>query len=321
MKLRLGFIGTGSFTGMHMGLLQNMEGVELASVCGSKPGSADSIAAKFGAKPYNHYMEMLENEKLDAVFICTPPYAHGPVEQELIERRIPFFVEKPIGLDPELMGQLEAAISATKLITSVGYHYRYLPSTEKAREIISGQKIGLVNGHWLGGMPMVSWWRANETSGGQLHEQTTHIIDLMRYICGEIVEVYAAYNLLEMHKIEGTNVPDVGAVTVKFQSGAVGTITNSCMINGYSYAGLQIYTTEGAVELKAGDVKHSTGVQEHFYRFDANPYIEELNSFLHAVRTGDTSRIRSSYADAYRTFRVTMACNESAKTGMPVRLM
>ena len=54
------------------------------------------------------------------------------------------------------------------------------------------QTIGMALGRWMGGMPGVAWWRRQEGSGGQFVEQTTHIVDLLRYCAGEVTEVYAA---------------------------------------------------------------------------------------------------------------------------------
>jgi len=53
------------------------------------------MAADFeGAKGYGQFIEMLTSERLDAVYICVHPMAHGEIEKELIDRKIPFLVEK-----------------------------------------------------------------------------------------------------------------------------------------------------------------------------------------------------------------------------------
>ena len=79
-------------------------------------------------------------------------------------------------------------------------------------------------GYWMGGFPGVLWWRRMEQSGGQMVEQTTHIFDLARYLCGEVQEVYAVYANRGQKQIPEYNIYDVGTATLRFASGVVGTI-------------------------------------------------------------------------------------------------
>jgi myo-inositol 2-dehydrogenase/D-chiro-inositol 1-dehydrogenase len=98
-------------------------------------------------------------------------------------------------------------VTAKKLITSVGYHFRYMDSTATALRCLQERKIGMALGYWMGNMPMISWWRKQEASGGQFIEQTSHIVDLLRYTLGEVEEVYAVYGNRVMHeKAEGVTV-------------------------------------------------------------------------------------------------------------------
>ena len=75
---------------------------------------------------YDDGLALLASEELDAVWMCVPPFAHGPLEAAALERKLPFFVEKPIGLD--LDGAVEVAdrVVAAGLLTAVGYHWRHL---------------------------------------------------------------------------------------------------------------------------------------------------------------------------------------------------
>ena len=86
-------------------------------------------------------------------------------------------------------------------------------------------------------------------SGGQIVEQTTHQIDLIRYLCGEITEVQANYALRFSYENEGFDIPDVMASTFKFASGAVGVLTSSCaMINGGGKGELEILADHGVLK-------------------------------------------------------------------------
>jgi len=157
--------------------------------------------------------------------------------------------------------------------------------------------------------------------GGQFVVQTTHIVDLLRYTVGEVREVYAAYGDRIMSGVEdGVSVPDVGSVVMKLESGAIATISNTCAIPAGHRNGLHIYTNKGVLELGHSGLIDAEAGRKTEYLNRTDPYEAENSAFLHAVRTGDTSHIRSTYEDAWRTHQVTMAANESARTGLPVKL-
>ncbi|MFS0727072.1 Gfo/Idh/MocA family protein [Paenibacillus sp. 1P07SE] len=323
MTLSIGLIGTGSFAAKHGDILAAMEDVKVTGVVGSSREKADTLASRYpGASGYGAVADMIEGAKLDAAYICVPPFAHGGAELALAEAGIPFFVEKPLGVDLATPSRILEQVTAQSLITSVGYHFRYMDSAARAKELLAGQTAGMAIGRWLGGMPGVYWWRKQEGSGGQLVEQTTHIIDLLRYLMGEVTEVYAAYAQRVMHEeMEGVTVPDVGALTLKMASGAVASITNTCMSPHAGSAGLQIYASGGLLELEHQQLIHTTADQKVHYKNKQDPYQLENQIFIEAVRTGDPSAIRSTYADAWRTQQVTEAAGRSAQIEQPVRII
>jgi myo-inositol 2-dehydrogenase / D-chiro-inositol 1-dehydrogenase len=322
MSLKIGLFGTGWFGKMHADMLAGMEGVEISGICGSSLDKAEKMAQSYrDAKAYASAADMLDERKLDAVYVCVPPFAHADIELALVERGIPFFVEKPLAAELETPTRILQAIEDKKLLTSVGYHFRYMDGTARAAGLLKERTIGMALGYWMGGMPGVYWWRKAEGSGGQFVEQTTHIVDLLRYLLGEVDEVYAAFAGRHMHtKEEGVEVPDVGTVTLKMKSGAVATISNSCMLPIGHLTGLHVYTDAGVLELSHGGLKELVEGRTTEYKNQLSPYEKENRAFIHAVRTGDTSAILSTYADAWRTQQVTTAANQSAASGMPVKL-
>ena len=323
MTLNIGLIGTGSFAQKHGDILAGMEGVRVAAVCGSSKEKAGVLAGRYPeAAAYGEVTDMLEGTQLDAAYICVPPFAHGEIELALVSAGIPFLVEKPLGTDLETPTAILEQVSSKGLITSVGYHFRYMDNATRAKELLAGQTAGMAIGRWLGGMPGVYWWRKQEGSGGQIMEQTTHIVDLLRYLMGEVTEVYAAYAQRVMHEqMEGVTVPDVGAITLKMASGAVASITNTCMSPHAGSAGLQIYASGGLLELDHQQLAYTTEGQSVIHKNRTDPYKLENQLFIEAIRSGDPSAIRSSYADAWRTQQVTAAANRSAMIEQPVRII
>jgi myo-inositol 2-dehydrogenase/D-chiro-inositol 1-dehydrogenase len=98
-QVRLGLIGAGFAAGLHAGSLAGLQGVEVAAVADPLPGRAEALAARVGARAYPDHRRMLNAEPLDGVYVCVPPFAHGPPELAVLERGLALFVEKPIAID------------------------------------------------------------------------------------------------------------------------------------------------------------------------------------------------------------------------------
>jgi myo-inositol 2-dehydrogenase/D-chiro-inositol 1-dehydrogenase len=323
MTLQIGIIGTGWFSKVHAKILANMEGVKLQAVCGTSKAKAAALAAEFDIPTsFENVNDMLDAGRLDAIYILVPPMSHGEMELQLIERGIPFFIEKPIGLDVNVPTRILTQIRNKSLITSVGYHFRYTEAIQHMQQQLKKQEIGMITGQWMGGMPLVAWWRDQTRSGGQFIEQTTHLVDIMRFCAGEIDEVYAVYDNRIMHKqYEGVTVTDVGTVTMKFKSGVIANVSNTCILpEGIGKVGLTFYTQEGMLEWNTDrlEIIGSSGKSE--IRNSLDPYTRENEAFIHAVRTGDSSRILSNYEDGFKTQQVTFAALESANNGLPVKI-
>ncbi|MGD6853960.1 Gfo/Idh/MocA family protein [Bacillus infantis] len=321
--INVGIIGTGWFSEVHAKILMEMEEVNLAAVCGTSLSKAIDFGEKFGGiKGYGNVKEMLEGERLDAVYLCVPPFAHGAIELQLIKRGIPFFVEKPVGTSMETPEIILSALKEKPVITSVGYHFRYRETAARLKHELEGAVLGMVTGQWMGSMPPVPWWRDLARSGGQLVEQTTHIIDILRYTAGEVEEVTAVFGsrvLEQMHK--GVTVPDVGTVTLKMKSGPLAVISNTCILpEGDSKIGIDFYHSKGILQLdQEGLTKRENGIVTEWKDQDS-PYVLEARAFIHAIRTGDVSGIKSDYFDACRTQEVAAAAVESARIGSSVRI-
>lgn len=316
MVTRIGMIGTGGFSRMHADLLHRMEDVQIGGVCGTSLKKASVMAAGFSkANGYDQIEEMLDKEELDGVYVCVPPKAHGRLELELIKRRIPFFVEKPIGIDLETPKEIMRNLEETPLITSVGYHFRYQEIVDKLKDLLKNHQIGMVTGNWNGEMPGVAWWRNQEASGGQFMEQTTHIVDLLRYLAGEVQELNAYFGHRVMkNKYEDVSVSDVGTVSFRLKSGAVANISNTCILpEEVSEINLTFYTDKGIIKWTPTYLSVRSDGAETIYQQKGNPYILENKAFIQAIRTNNPSLIRSDYADAFKTQEVTHAALQSAE--------
>lgn len=319
--VRIGFVGVGGIAQAHLDALSKIEGVQLVAFCDLDASRAEAAAARFGGRAYTDYEALLREQSLDALYVCVPPHAHEGAEERAAEKGIHLFVEKPVARTLERARQVEAAIHKAGVLSAVGYHFRYYAATERARERLQGLPVALTIGYWHGGMPGVAWWRQHALSGGQLVEQTTHIVDLARYLVGEIQEVHAyfAQGVAPLPFPDG-DVSEAGVVAMRFANGAVGVITNTCMLNAPGEVALKIYTPDRILEVGWGKLIETEANRREEFSARDNPYLSEDRAFIEAIRTGNGSLIRSPYADAVRTLAVTLAADESARIGKPVRV-
>lgn len=316
MSVRMGFIGTGGIAQGHMDRISAIEGVEMVAFCDVQMDRAQAAADKFGGAAYDSFERMLNTEDLTAVFVGTPPFAHGDIELACCEKGLHMLIEKPIAVDCDMARPVLKAIEDSGIITAVAYKYRWDDHVIKARDMLKGRKIGLVFGNFWGGLPGVPWWRVQAQSGGQMVEQTTHIVDMARYLAGEVVKVQAFDTHQVMHeKVENCDVADAATANLVFENGAVGNISNTCMLEGWGQSSCRVMAEAFTLNILWGTLTWNSPEDSGEYQVQEDGYTGEDVAFINAVKTGDRSAIYSDYADAYKTLAVTDAVNKSAAAG------
>ncbi|KRB58270.1 glycosyl transferase family 1 [Rhizobium sp. Root708] len=318
-KTRLGFIGVGGIAQRHLNILASFDDIELVAFADPDLDRADAAASRFGAKSYREHREMLDAEELDAAYICIPPFAHGPPEFDLIERRIPFFVEKPLTRDIRLAEDIADKVNRAGLITGVGYHWRYLDTVDEARGLLSDNPAQLLSGYWLDSTPPPQWWWKEEQSGGQMVEQTTHLLDLARFLVGEITEVYGRTGHMDRGDYPGLDVPTVTTANLTFDTGVLANISSTCLLGWSHRVGLHIFADKLAIELNDHEIMVDVGRGRPVRAAEGDPVWREDRDFIDAVR-GGPNNIRCPYGDALVTHRLALAVMASAKSGEAVRL-
>jgi myo-inositol 2-dehydrogenase/D-chiro-inositol 1-dehydrogenase len=320
--VRVGFIGVGGVAQVHLRALESMDNVRIVAVCDVSADAAQSAARRFeGCRAYDDHQVMLGEVRLDAVYVCLPPGAHRGQEMDVARRGLALFVEKPVGLDPIWVRETADVVARSGVVSSIGYNWRYLESTEAARAALGDRPVGLAVGYWLGGLPGVPWWRDRAQSGGQVVEQTTHIFDLCRYLIGEVTTVFAGASRGQFQDASGYDIDDASACTLLFRNGAVATIVSTDLApRGYSTIGLHLISRDLAIEVTPTKVRVSRPGRVEEIIASGNAYQAEDRAFVQAVAGGDRARIRSDYADGARTLELTLAAARSMQTGEAVRL-
>ena len=347
---KLAMIGCGGIGGYHLEHFVKFDDIELVGFCDLISERAESFVNKAGkGKAFTDFRKMYDETKPDMVCIGIPPYKHGEIEFESIERGIHMFVEKPMALDIGMAKEIRDKISEKKLISAVGFQCRYDNINDAAKDFVRKNEIIVAQASRVGGIPEVDWWRKTELSGGQLVEQTVHNMDILIYLLGDIDTVYSipTRGFIKDSEWAGYDTEDASTTIFKFKSGITGTMMTGCYsLNGASWdskitigtrssrldyfllSHVSIYgvdeqdIAEEIAGVVKGDGMQRRNENEVGIRFkstvDAGTMCDR--TFIDAVISGDSSKIRSPYCNAYKTLAAVLACNESMKTGQPVKV-
>jgi predicted dehydrogenase len=272
-------------------------GSEVVAVCEPDRELGETLARAHSNCRWLEGAEALDWDAVDAVFICTPPFARGPIELAAIAARTPFFVEKPLGLSAEHARPIVAALAKNPIPNAVGYMNRCRPSVRRAKSALAGQRVLGASSHWLCGVYRVGWWGQRTLSGGPLNEQLTHLIDLTRFLLGEIVEVQA---MAEPRNWQDSQLQSA-AVGLRLASGALHSIFYSCQA-GAKWIDFEAYTPDACINLAGWDFqwreRHGPAPEPET---DRNAiFRDETRAFLAALG-GDRSLIACDVPDAFRT--------------------
>lgn len=228
--LRTGVIGFGKMGMLHAGILNSFAGVELVAICEVDKTILSSVGHLLPSlSPYDNYVEMLERETLDVVYITTPVFLHIKPALICTRKGIHTFIEKPVSVDAKECSELVEMVKTSNIKTCVGYFMRFYPSFEKARKIIEDHVLGEIYSfsasiHVSQLFKTGKGWRyeKSKSGGGVLMGQGTHLIDLLIYFFGAVDEVNGLTE--NWYSIE---TEDHACGMLKFKNGVTGTF-DSC---------------------------------------------------------------------------------------------
>jgi len=316
MGIRVGLVGAGGVGVRHAHTLAGFDDVELVGVCDPDRTAAERLADPLDIAVVEDLARLLDRRP-DAVWLCVPPFAHGAPELALIRAGLPFFVEKPLAADLTVAREVADAVVAAGLPTATGYHWRHLETVEQARAALAGRTVRLVDARWWGAAPPPLWWSRQDRSGGQLVEQATHVLDLLRVLAGEVTEVIGG---AAPSTVDGRDVPDATAAVLRLDSGAVGTASTSCVLPALTAAGLEVVADGVAVHLteKALRVRTSDGVDVKEAAVDARNAVDR--AFIDVLCGSAASPALVDVTEALASHRLACAVAEATRTGMRVQV-
>jgi predicted dehydrogenase len=318
--LRLGIIGAGQLSSTRIYPCLHSLPVTLTAVCDLDESLAKRNARLFGAKAvYTDHLKMLDSGEIDAVIVAVGPKGHPGLAIDVMEAGLPVYTEKPPAVTASDAHAMLDASLRTGQICMTAFQKRFAPAYEKARLAAHSSDFGppsLLAIDWCS----PAWWThdPHDPVTWFLLDFCIHIVDLSRYMFGEVVEVYARKRDEVAY-----------AVTLVFANGAVGVLGLSANRDGKllesveltGRAGQFITIDDGRRMVRYGGNEIVDLHETPFAIVDSlveAGYQRELAEFVAAI--GDRREPESSIASSYQTMRLYEAIDRSAKERRVVQL-
>jgi len=250
-KVNVGVIGVGRIGRLHArNLKYQIPGIKVLAVADIFEKSVMETASQLEIPiAEKDYRVLLENKDIDAVVICSSTDTHAQIISEAAQAGKHIFCEKPIALELDKIDQAITAVKKAGVKLQVGFNRRFDPSFKKAKDLVTRGTIGTPHLVRITSRdpepPPISYVKV---SGGIFLDMMIHDFDMARYLLGqEVVELMAVGSCLIDPAIGEAGDIDTAIVTLKYESGAWGTIDNSRKaVYGYDQR-VEIFGSEGCV--------------------------------------------------------------------------
>jgi myo-inositol 2-dehydrogenase/D-chiro-inositol 1-dehydrogenase len=330
--LRFGVIGAGRIGKIHAeNLATRIQGVEVVAIADPLVSNANELAARLHVpKATADYKELLADPSIDAVAICSSTDTHAPILIEAAQAGKHIFCEKPIHYRLDRIDAALAAVEQAGVKLQIGFNRRFDPNFRKVHQMVASGMVGDV--HILRitsrdpAPPPIDYVKV---SGGIFFDMTIHDFDMARYLSGsEVEEVYVVGAVRVDPLIGQAGDIDTAVITLRFASGAIGTIDNSRKaVYGYDQR-VEVFGSRGMVAVtnntpdtasySTSDGVHSAKPLYFFLERYAESFVAELREFVACVRENTTPPVTG--ADGRAPVRIAIAATRSYKEGRPVRL-
>jgi len=227
MTLRIALAGAGLIGRRHADALAVARGGALCAVADPAPAGAE-LAARYAVNHHATLDALIAAERPDGVILATPNQMHLGGAQSCIAAGIPALIEKPLATTVADAEAIVAAGHAAGVPLLIGHHRRHNPLIRRARELIDDGQLGRITAvqgtAWLCKPDdyFETAWR-REPGGGPIFINLSHDIDLLRHLVGEVSSVHA----MSSNAVRGFAPEDTAAIILRFDGGALGTISLS----------------------------------------------------------------------------------------------
>ncbi|SQI44220.1 Glucose--fructose oxidoreductase precursor [Leminorella richardii] len=252
MTLKTAIIGCGKVGHFHAKAYEQLENSTFCAVFDRDLSRAKDFAEQYGVKAYDDISEMIKNEGINVVSVCTPHPVHAEVAIEAANAGCHILVEKPLASNLKDCDAILGAASKTNVKVGTVCQRRFYRPCLRIKKAIDDGKLGRPV---LGTVTMLGWrdkayydsdpWRGtwDGEGGGVLVNQAPHQLDLLLWYMGDVEEVYGLWRNLNHPYIE---VEDTAVAVIKFKNGGIGNILVSNSQNPALYGKVQVYGENGA---------------------------------------------------------------------------
>lgn len=319
-KLRMGLVGggQGSFIGrVHAtaAVLDNRAAL-VAGALSSDPAKAKVSAPDYDIadeRAYTSFKQMAEEEakradKVDFVSVATPNHTHFEVAKTFVEAGFNVICDKPLTFDLVQAEELMKIVERSGVVFAVTHNYTGYPLVRQAREMILNGELGEINAirsnyiqGWLrtrlesSEQKQAKWRTDPKQSGaaGAFGDIATHAYNLARFMTGLLPKQISC--LLKTFE-EGRALDDYGVAQVRFENGALGTVTASQISHGRENdLFIEVDGTKAALEWHQEEpnklIVRQNGQPHKIYTRNGGPYL--------GAAAGASSRLPSGHPEAF----------------------
>ena len=242
-KVRVGMVGTSWYAdSMHLPSLTSHPQASVTAICGRNAARAAEMAAKFGVPHvFTDWRAMFQSGLMDAVVIAAPDDLHYPMCMAAIDAGLHVVCEKPLALTAAEARTMAAAADAAGVKHMTFFTLRWFPHTRFLRELVDAGRVGqpthcqIAYFHGNGRDGRYRWRLDGDRANGILGDLGSHLIDLARWLNGDIVRVaahlgaYGPRTHPDGRPVTPAN--DAALLTLEFANGSQGIIHASAVIH------------------------------------------------------------------------------------------
>jgi predicted dehydrogenase len=278
-ELRAGIVGMGKMGLLHASILNSLDGVKLSAIADTEKLVSGFLKKQLHlVNVYEDYKDMIEKENLDLVYITTPVNSHIPIASLCAQKKIHFFIEKPLAKNTSECVSLIDIVKKNNTKSMVGFCLRYVETFAKAKELLDKDTIGKIVNikstvYQSQTVKKGTGWRFQKSlsGGGVLMDLGSHLIDLLLWYFGDIETVEGKTELHQSDELENSV-----NVTINFKNSLSCMLEASRIVQNYrlqettieaqgEYGDLKV--NEDYVKLSFNSLGNQRGMQnEIFYR-------------------------------------------------------
>jgi predicted dehydrogenase len=339
-----GIIGAGVISHVHAKAISEIPNSRLVGIHGTNEEKVAAFSDRHGCTAFATLDAMLQHPDIDIVCICTPSGAHLEPALEAIRAGKHCLIEKPLEITLERCDAIINAAYKAGVQVAVIFPSRFYEAASQLKNTLEAGRFGdivlgdaYVKWHRTDAYYRSAAWRGTWQldGGGALMNQGIHSVDLLQWYMGPVESVQA---FVANRKHQTIEVEDTVVASLRFASGALGSIEASTALWPGSLKQIEILGTEGSAVLQESDlikwdfrqalpederIRHAGGVSSH--GGVSNPadishmgHLFQINDLLRAIREGGRPAIDGP--EGRKSVEIVLAIYQSAREGKMIRL-